>query len=643
MAAVLYRVASDTGDDVSSISWSVATPSQSPLLVVHVLVVETGASVTSVVYAGIALTSLHSTSVSGGGQASTWCLLAPPVGTATVRVNVNERATVLAIARSFSDADQDAPPPFESRTGTGGAATSRSILAEADDLVIDAFAVVNNDGDKSSADAGQTVDANIAVTTGTDEGTLASSRRPGLAGTVTMTWDPKDPQGWAHLVLAIRPGGVEQVSRVRWTVRAPTDSLSRLRWTTRALIEDTSRLRWRVTTPVLTLSRLRWTTRSNVQDTSRLRWLTDSKRIPNAILPAFSTVELLELVIPQRQEAVRFDVVDAFRRPLFPIHPDRASTITVANNANATIKRTLQGLRLIPEEAERINPVAHRLRAIWQLENGAEFSLGVFMFGDANRSRRTYGRTFSSTLFDQTFILDQGRRATFSLGAGVRVTDAMKQLVQEVNLPTDRIAELPTVLSNPLAWPAGTTRLRILNDLAAVASCYSCYFDNDGIPVIRPVPDLEVANAQLHYYLDHRSRVSIDSIVESDDLWQAANVYVVVSTSANEEEVAGSYEIPEANPLSVTSRGFEVVKVIDTPGIETSEEAEAQAKAAALQDPATYRHVEFEAAPDPRHDTFDVVSFDDEVYREQSWSLVCAPGGPHKHSLRRVDQVPTPA
>ncbi len=638
MPATLYRVAADEVASASSLTLSIAAGGESRLIVVHVLVTE-DASIKSVVYAGVPLTNLSHLNLGNGTGTGlgTWYLIAPPSGTANVRVTTSSACNIIVIARTLSDADQQAAPPFVTNIGTSNTGSSASIAATPEDLVLDAFGVANSFGDRSSAGSGQTVDANRSITSGQDC-TLGASRKPG-ASSVTMAWDPVDPDAWAHIVVRAVASGPEQVSRIRWSVRAPVEATSRIRWSTRANVEKTSQIRWRVTTPVEATSRIRWTTRANVERTSRIRWLTDSKRIPDAILPTFTTVQLLELAIPQRREAVRFEVVDPFRRALFPIHPDRGSTITVANNANATIKRTLQGLRLIPEEAELINPVAHRLRAIWQLENGAEFPLGIFMFGDANRLRASYGRSFAATMFDQTFILDQGRRSSFSLGAGVRVTDALRQLVEEVNLPTERIVEVPTVLSNPLAWPAGTTRLRIMNDLCAIASMYSVYFSNEGVPVCRPVPDLEIANAQLHYTLDQRSRVLLDTVVESDDLWQAANVYVVVSTSANEQEVSGSYEIPEANPLSVKSRGYEVVKVIDTPGVETAEEAAERAKAAALQDPATYRHVEFEAVPDPRHDTFDVVSFDDVLYREQSWSLVCKPGGPHKHSLRRVDQV----
>lgn len=639
MQASVYRTAVASTASNSTLTFSIACEGESRLLLVGVACREETADVTSVVYAGVPLTRLaRLTPVDSRDLSVTaWALIAPPVGTANLRITSDDAgSTMVGIARSLVDADQKALPAATTARGTSTSPTSITIPATTEDLVLDFFGLADPFG--RTASASQTVDANRGINDN-NECALGASRKPGAAN-VTMEWDPQSStDAWGHIVLRVLPGGPERQWKLRWTTQAATSALFRLRWQTRQTVERTVSLRWRTTVPVERTTRLRWTTRANVGRQWAILWLTDSKRIPPAIVPVFSTVELLELAIGQRTEAVRFEVVDAFRRTLFPVNPDRSSVITVANNANATIKRTLQGLHLAPGDADKINPVSHRLRAIWQLENGAEFPLGVFMFGDSNRLRATYGKSFEGTLFDQTFILDQGRRSTFALAAGERCTDAIKALLREVNLPTDRVADAPTVLANPQAWPAGTTRMRIINDLCAMASLYSVYFDNSGVPVCRPVPDLEVANAQLHYSLGQHSRVIRDSIVESDDLWQAPNVYVVVSTSANEQEVSGSYEIPENNPLSVKNRGFEVVNVLDTPGLETSEEAVARAKAAALQDPSTYRHVEFEAAPDPRHDTFDVVFFDDGVYREQSWSLVCTPGGPHRHNLRRVDQV----
>ena len=640
MSAALFDAASSaaSGNRATSLSWGHTCTGDQRALYVWVLTAENGAS-TAVSFAGVAMTKIGNWSAGDGISVALWRLWDPPVGAQTIVASASTSCPIIGGAQSARDASQTEDGTWVVETGTGTSDPSNSIAAEADDLVIDCVALENDV--LPNAAAGQTTDVRRAYSGFGDDAAMGASHEPGAA-TVTMGWDvPSSTNAWVHVMYRVKPGSVIVDLPLRWTTLAYFNVNLNLRWTTRshAPLVDLA-LRWitATTVPPSDLA-LRWTTRAVVAAELDLLWFTDSKRIPESPLPVFTTEELLELQVEQRTESVRFEVVDAFRRKLFEIHPDRASTVSVQNNIHATIKRTLQGIRLIPSEAVLVNPVAHRVRPVWELENGAEFPLGVFLFGDSSRPRSTAGAMFETTLFDQTFILDQGRRSSYALGVGSRITDALKELATEVNLPTEGIEDAPTVLANPLAWPAGTTRLRIMNDLCAMCGFYSAYFDNNGLLRCRSVPDLEVANARLIYTLDQASRTLQESVVESDDLWEAANVYVVVSTSANDQEVSGSYEIPETNPLSVKNRGYEVVKVIDVQGLETSDEAAARAKAAALQDPSTYRHVEFDAAPDPRHDTFDVVAFDGEVYREQSWTLTCAPGGPHKHSLRRVDHI----
>lgn len=350
-----------------------------------------------------------------------------------------------------------------------------------------------------------------------------------------------------------------------------------------------------------------------------------------------TAAELLDLRSPQLQSTVRFEIVDSLYQHLFDVTPDRESPPQVGNNIHATYKRTLQGLRLGPEDGAEVDPVRHRLRPVWVLQNGARFPLGVFMFSSPGRTRTTAGTFHEMTLFDQTFLLDQGRRSTFSRRAGSRITAGIRRMLREAGLPEHGVEESDQTFASPIGWPAGTTRKQIINDMCAMLGYYSLFFDNAGVPRCLPVPELDVLDPDHVYELDQTSRVIRDSLTETDDLWESPNVYLVISTSATDTQVAGSYEVPDSHPLSVVNRGYEVVRVIEVQGLETTAQATRRARAAAKQSAAGYQHLEFDAAPDPRHDTFDVVLFDGVLWREQSWNLTLAPGGPHRHHLRRLD------
>lgn len=348
--------------------------------------------------------------------------------------------------------------------------------------------------------------------------------------------------------------------------------------------------------------------------------------------------DLLDLRVGQRAESPRFVLLNRDLVPQGDLHPDLEQAPTIENNVNAQIKRTMSGMSITPDVEADINPLSDRVLVRWQLEIGEPYDLGVFLFSDTPRERRTYGRWIKAgTMYDQLSILDQPRRPAFSAPKGATITDLLGALAAEAAVPFIDIDDSTAAMSAPAAWPPGESRLKIMNELCERASFYSPYFNNSGVLRCQPVPDLQTSPAAHTYSLDESSRVYPEPApVERDNLIDAPNVYLVVSNSGTTAPVAGSFEIPESSPHSVANRGYEVVKVIQAQGVATSAQARSMAKAAAQQDDATYRWAEFDAAPDPRHDTFDIVDWDGWKYREQSWRLTLAAGGPHHHELRRL-------
>ena len=75
---------------------------------------------------------------------------------------------------------------------------------------------------------------------------------------------------------------------------------------------------------------------------------------------------------------------------------------------------------------------------------------------------------------------------------------------------------------------------------------------------------------------------------------------------------------------------------IDAQGLADIAAANAAAEAAYLADQDALSFVSFTGTPDPRHDSFNVVSYDGINYLELSWSLELRPGGAHQHDLARV-------
>lgn len=349
-----------------------------------------------------------------------------------------------------------------------------------------------------------------------------------------------------------------------------------------------------------------------------------------------TTAELLDLeVVVTRAEKVRFDLVDKLGVVLGELHPRAPAQIS--NDSAQQIKRRLSNLLITSSEYADVNPLAHRVKPYWVLENDDELPLGLFLFADASSQRYTYGQTMTATLVDQGLILAQEIGSSLGFTAGTTAAEAITQVVNAAGIYDASIDSNQFTLSSPLAWPAGksgTTYAKVLEDLCLKAGYHSPYFDNDGDLIIRAATDLSTSTAAYDYV--DGGRIIAGSIVEANDLLNAPNRFLVVDTSATTGSVTYEYLIPETAPHSYQTRGFYMTKTVEAPGVGNVEQARAVAEAHYQQTPQAYEIVSFSSPADPRHDTFDVVNYRGTNYLEVGWSLTLAPGGPMTHKISRV-------
>lgn len=314
--------------------------------------------------------------------------------------------------------------------------------------------------------------------------------------------------------------------------------------------------------------------------------------------------------------------------------------VQIENNINRTIKRQLNGLRISPTDAREINPLVHRVRPSMIMQDGVQWPLGVFVFSDISTSPMTGTDGFTvGTMMDQALTLDQPVNRVYGFRPGTSIQTAITGLLDASNIIEYEVDSSSSIVrgSEWVTWPAGTKLLEIINDLCGLASYYSLFFDNAGVARVKTVPDLDGVEPTLRYGSNvGEQRVHVDSIVETDDLLEAPNRYIVINSALGDQPVVGSWDIPASAPNSIVNRGFPVATVIDKQGVDTNAEAAAAAKAYGQADYSTYRWVTFDAAPDPRHDTFDVISWENVPYREQAWTLTLSAPGPHRHELRRI-------
>lgn len=340
--------------------------------------------------------------------------------------------------------------------------------------------------------------------------------------------------------------------------------------------------------------------------------------------------------VGRRAESVRFDLLSLDLTRIGELHPQAGGTIT--NDTNATVIRTLRGLTLRGDEAAAVDMLTDRLRPVWRLENGEEWPLGVFWFVDRTTNRSTGESEVPVELWDGGALLDEPLRSTFGVSAGGSLDDALDRLSAFTQAPLVLRSLSGRVSLDPIAWPAGTPLREAIRAVCRLAGFLPPHFDHSGALRLRPVPSLDGA-VDHQYRLGADSRVVSASIVEADNLLDAPNGHLVVSTSASAGEIAGLAWVDPDLPHSRERTGRERVEVHREQGIQSTEVAQEMAVSFAAQHPSDRQEITFTSTPDPRHDTFDLVDFDGVVYREQAWSLELRAGGAHQHRLNRAGVV----
>jgi hypothetical protein len=130
-------------------------------------------------------------------------------------------------------------------------------------------------------------------------------------------------------------------------------------------------------------------------------------------------------------------------------------------------------------------------------------------------------------------------------------------------------------------------------------------------------------------------KVMQDQILETDDLLTAPNRFIVIGNSgpSSRSAIVGIADVPINAPHSVPNRGFAVTQ---TQNLQLRSQDQAVAVARGLANRQTvFERVNLTTAPDPRHDSYDVIRWQGELWLELAWSMALTEGGMMNHMLRK--------
>lgn len=334
--------------------------------------------------------------------------------------------------------------------------------------------------------------------------------------------------------------------------------------------------------------------------------------------------------VGQRAASFRFERVDFVSGDfLGELHPIRTASMT--HDTTRTIKRQLS-LALGVRDTAAINPISERVDVFMVFGNGQEFPLGRFMYTNANRQKFSSGKMSTLTLNDEMFRVDQPILSGID-GVGkpaVTVIETALKLIPGIDVTIEGTSG-GTIVNSSFAL--GSFLGQALNTLAIAGGYFSPWFGNDKklhfIEVFDPadqIPDFD---------WDTSNVVMQGSIVETDNLLTAPNRFIVVSNNATDASAAvvGTYDVPNSAPNSIANRGFIIASISD---FQAQDQGAAQIVARNIGIRQTvFETVTMHTAPDPRHDSYNVIKWNNALWLELAWTMQLVEGGTMGHTLRK--------
>ena len=304
---------------------------------------------------------------------------------------------------------------------------------------------------------------------------------------------------------------------------------------------------------------------------------------------------------------------------------------SLSHDTTRTIKRQMS-LTLGLADAARVDPLTARVEPIMVTSDGTEWSLGRYVFTDISYQDFTAGSLANAVLNDEMFVVDQQITEGIDGGLDQNIEQVILQVMK--GLPFTLSVEGTIFEADGMSWASGTNRGPILESLALNGDYFSPWFSNDRslnfIRAFNPVdkvPDFDFDNGR---------QVMQASVMRSSDILLAPNRFTVISNTMDtffNNAITATVDVPPTAPNSFANRGF-LIPLTVTVQASTGAQATAIAKNLAQRN-QIFERINLTTAPDPRHDSYNVILWQGSLWLELAWTLNMTPGGAMTHLIRK--------
>lgn len=229
------------------------------------------------------------------------------------------------------------------------------------------------------------------------------------------------------------------------------------------------------------------------------------------------------------------------------------------------VNSTIRGGGSLTYSGPPVDWMKHRIQVFYRCAaqgQEAEWPLGVFIPSAPETAYADLVEPVELELYDKLYLLDMNKnRNSYSVPAGAIVTDRIRGILSGAGY-ANAVTDSTETLKSALAWPAGTSYLRIVNDLLAAINYFSVYADGNGIfrcePYVRPqdrTPSFAFRDDSQGIYSPQFSRLH--------DTFSVPNRFLAIGTVEGEAlpPVAYATDDDPASPYSYESRNIRITEV----------------------------------------------------------------------------------
>jgi hypothetical protein len=215
-----------------------------------------------------------------------------------------------------------------------------------------------------------------------------------------------------------------------------------------------------------------------------------------------------------------------------------------------------------------------RLRPVCVIEGLPENPLGVFLISSADENWKSTGRVWSVELLDRATVPSQEQvDESYSVPVGTLILQTVKAILASCgeSITINEASTLAT--SSGMAWEAGTSKLKIINDLLDVAGYNSLWMDGYGL--FQTTPRVLPANRSVTYEVlniprelrDGAQSIYLPDWKRNKDSYKVPNKVIAIQAATGTDTAAltGSWTNEDpASPYSYQSRGRWITHTIDS-------------------------------------------------------------------------------